>query len=554
MNPNITRGSRIHGLLAYLYGPGRHNEHTDPHLVGSWDGFAPDPGCNPNATLKHLANTLDLRPSQLGDALHKRHVWHCSVRAAPEDRELTDKEWDMIARRVLHAVGVSSEGDDDGCRWVAVRHARDHIHIAATLVRGDLRKVYPRDDYPKAQAACRKLEAELGLRRLNPGDRTAAKRASTGERRKAERLNLPALPSDTLRTAVRQALAAAGTEEDFFDRLAAARILVRHKKGPSGDVLGYSVALPDDDTPIWYAGSTLAPDLSLPKIRQALPDTTAPLSVQAARASRPEAARRHATSRLDRAQHALARGADDAADDLAGTGAVLDALAATANDPTRTEILQAARAFERATRSHVRAENADLRALRAAAREIIHAGTPRRDDGAAAAAILTALLLTVAAAARWHAARGHAQQAAAARSTAQHLRSAYRMAAASPMATLRGRAAHLPAEQRARLDAVVATTPAGTGHGTRSTPPMDALTATLAEAQEAGYDPETLLREASDARELRTAVSVEDVLVWRIRRLARLPSPDGPNDDAGRAANRPRTAKEQAASRPNPTR
>ncbi|MEU6440401.1 mobilization protein [Streptomyces sp. NPDC047046] len=553
MNPNITRGSRIYGLLAYLYGPGRHNEHTDPHLVGSWDGFAPDPGRDPNVTLKHLANTLALRPSQLGDALHKRHVWHCSVRTAPEDRELTDREWDMIARRVLHAVGVSREGDDDGCRWVAVRHARDHIHIAATLVRGDLRKVYPRYDYPKAQAACRELEAELGLRRLNPGDRTAAKRASTGERRKAERLNLPELPSDTLRTAVRQALAAAGTEEDFFAHLTAARILVRHKRGPSGDVLGYSVALPDDDTPIWYAGSTLAPDLSLPKIRRALPNTTAPLSVQAARASRPGAVRRRATSRLDRAQHALARGGDDGADDLAGTGAVLDALAATANEPTRSEILQAARAFERATRSHVRAENADRRALRAAAREIIRAGTPRQDDGAAAAAILTALLLTVAAAVRWHAARGHAQQAAAARSTAQHLRTAYRMAAASPMATLRDRAAHLPTDQRARLDAAITTALPGSGNSKRSTRPMDALTATLAEVQEAGYDPETLLRDASDARELRTAVSVEDVLVWRIRRLAHLPAPDGRNDHAARPADHPRTANDQA-NRTNPAR
>jgi hypothetical protein len=23
--------------------PGKRDEHTDPHLVGSWDGFAPDP-------------------------------------------------------------------------------------------------------------------------------------------------------------------------------------------------------------------------------------------------------------------------------------------------------------------------------------------------------------------------------------------------------------------------------------------------------------------------------------------------------------------------------
>jgi hypothetical protein len=44
MVPNIRRGSRTHGLLVHLYGPGKRDEHTDPHLVGSWDGFAPDPG------------------------------------------------------------------------------------------------------------------------------------------------------------------------------------------------------------------------------------------------------------------------------------------------------------------------------------------------------------------------------------------------------------------------------------------------------------------------------------------------------------------------------
>jgi hypothetical protein len=140
MNPNVTRGSRTHGLLAYLYGPGRHNEHTDPHLVGSWDGFAPDPGRDPQTTVKHLATVLDLRVKQAGDRAPARHVWHCSVRTAPEDRHLTDDEWDMVARHVLREVGIARDGDPDSCRWVAVRHADDHIHIAATLVRGDLRR------------------------------------------------------------------------------------------------------------------------------------------------------------------------------------------------------------------------------------------------------------------------------------------------------------------------------------------------------------------------------------------------------------------------------
>ena len=31
--PNVTRGDRMGGLLTYLAGEGRHNEHTEPHLV-----------------------------------------------------------------------------------------------------------------------------------------------------------------------------------------------------------------------------------------------------------------------------------------------------------------------------------------------------------------------------------------------------------------------------------------------------------------------------------------------------------------------------------------
>ena len=30
------RGERCEGLIYYLYGPGRHEEHTDPHIVAGW--------------------------------------------------------------------------------------------------------------------------------------------------------------------------------------------------------------------------------------------------------------------------------------------------------------------------------------------------------------------------------------------------------------------------------------------------------------------------------------------------------------------------------------
>ena len=34
MIPNITKGDKPIGVMKYLVGPGRANEHTDPHLVG----------------------------------------------------------------------------------------------------------------------------------------------------------------------------------------------------------------------------------------------------------------------------------------------------------------------------------------------------------------------------------------------------------------------------------------------------------------------------------------------------------------------------------------
>ncbi|MFD9479413.1 hypothetical protein [Streptomyces nojiriensis] len=42
--------------------------------------------------------------------------------------------------------------------------------------------------------------------------------------------------------------------------------------------------------------------------------------------------------------------------------------------------------------------------------------------------------------------------------------------------------------------------------------------------QKAGHDPAALLTEATRRRELDTATSISDVLVWRLRRSAHLPA------------------------------
>ena len=541
MIPKIRRGSRTHGLLAYLYGPGRRDEHIDAHLVGSWDGFAPDPGRDPQATLARLTATLDLRVKQAGAKAPAQHVWHCSVRTAPEDRPLTDDEWGAVAHRLVRAVGLARDGDPDGCRWVAVRHADEHIHIVATMVRGDLRRPRLNCDYKKAQTECRLLEREMGLRQLNPGDGTAARRPTSAERFKAERTGRPETARETLRDAVRQTVAGAATEAEFLTRLHQAGVRVKLRHAPSGDVLGYAVALPGDrnrdSAPIWYGGSALAPDLSLPKIRRRLAVGFSETTPHDGDPSPTARARRNASRVSERVAITLHGDENDekAAAELVSVGELLDAVAHTSPATTRRELHAAARAFERATRSHVRAAGGGVRATRAAARGIIQAGAAlgRGEDGATTAILLSTLVLVATAAASWHAARGHAQQAAACSQAAEHLRTAYHQAAAVPMRKLHQQGRSLPAPERRRLEASIRTALPEHHHprADATSRGRDALLATLAHAERAGCKPEALLRKAIAMRELDTAEDLNDVLVWRLHRLARLPANPAEADD-----------------------
>ncbi|WP_329576663.1 MULTISPECIES: relaxase/mobilization nuclease domain-containing protein [unclassified Streptomyces] len=537
MVPDISTGSRTYGLLAYLYGPGRRDEHTDPHIVAAWSPeLAPDPGRDPAATLKQLTDRLDLPVLALPqDRRPARHVWHCPVRTAPGDRYLTDAEWGEVARRIVHATGIAEEGDDKACRWIAIRHADDHIHIVATLKREDGRSPRRHEDGIRAQAECRKIEREWGLQVLNQGDGTAARRPTSAERSKAERTGRAEPPRETLREQVRQALAGAADEDEFFRRLTEAGLRLDKRIAPSGDTIGYKVALPGDRNrdgqPIWFSGSKLAPDLSLPQIRDRLEagtvDNEPVPGGPVHQSSRPARARRNATHIAEQALTTLAGDHDgDIAAQLVGVGELLDAVAQTAPVSTHEELSKAARTFERATRSHIRAEHADHRALRSAARGIVRAGNAlgKGEDGGTTAMLLSTMVLVTIAAIRWHSARGHAQQAAAARQAAQHLRAAYRTAAATPMNTMRAQGRQLPFPVRDRYaHTLEGALPAQADH-LLCEPGWDALAATLAQAEHEGHDPEALLQQAIGSRELDTADNVTDVLVWRLRSIGELPA------------------------------
>ncbi|MGW7311230.1 mobilization protein, partial [Streptomyces sp. NPDC054835] len=322
----------------------------------------------------------------------------------------------------------------------------------------------------------------------------------------------------------------------FSPRPPAAGLLVKTRVAPSGDLLGYKVALPDDRNkdgePVYYPGARLAPDLSLPRIRErwsgnGRQDGAGLESAGLLGSTPPSVARRRtATATWEAILLIEHRGDAVVAAYIAAAGEILDALAKTSAAHTREGLRDAAREFERASRSHVRAARGHDRALRRAARDLVYGGPAlgHGEDGATTAMAIDMLFFLITAAGHWHARKGHAQQAEAAHRAAQHLRTAYQAAAEQPLAVLhrRGRNLTRPMLQR-QADAVRAAIP-GLAEQVLAEPGWPALAATLADAEAAGHDPAPLLAEAAALRELGTAESLSDVLIWRLRRTADLPA------------------------------
>ena len=286
MITKVVHGWRPAGLLAYLLGPGTAEVHRAPRVIASWDGL--DAGWQPAST---GPGEYDLALGPLITALHapavaaglptrapaeqgkRGYVWHCSARVAATDRVLSDGEWAGIARELLDGAGIAVSGDAGGPRWVAVRHAEDHIHIAAVLVRQDTEST--------VLAAPRLPEAPRG----GPADR-AAPRADgdrgTGRHRRPATVARGDREGRVGRAGCRRGWSCAAppsrprsprpTSTSFVAYLQERGYRVGLRRAPSGDLLGYKLARPGDVTaagePVFYSGSKLAPDLSLPRLQQ----------------------------------------------------------------------------------------------------------------------------------------------------------------------------------------------------------------------------------------------------------------------------------------------
>jgi hypothetical protein len=293
------RGRRVHGLLYYLFTEGQAGEkhlssaHEQPRVIAGFDDpghLQPGQRANGRPDIRRLAGLLTQPLQVAGVGPDDRPVYHLVASAAKDphtgqlrDRLLTDADWADIAAEYLHRLGFATRGDDHGVRWVAVRHADDHIHIVATLVRQDGKRVHPHNDYYTVRRASHAIEARYGLVSTAPADRTAAKRPTRAETEKLTRVQaeraveggpVPRLTDrEQLRRHVRTAAVGSRTTSEFFTRLERSGVLVRlrYSEQNPGQVTGYAVALPDRSAtprePVWFGGGKLAPDLTLPKLQ-----------------------------------------------------------------------------------------------------------------------------------------------------------------------------------------------------------------------------------------------------------------------------------------------
>jgi hypothetical protein len=439
------RGERVEPLIYYLFGPGRHEEHTDPHIVAGWRHPAElEPPLRPDGSrdFRRLNGLLRQPHEAMGNFSFARPVWHCAVRAAPEDKTLSDEEWAQIAHDVMHRTGLAPHGqEDDAVRWIAVRHGDDHIHIVAMLARQDGRRPSTSNDRYRVREACLAAERRYGLRSTAPADRTAPRRPTRAETEKTARRRLDEPTRVTLRRHVTTAAATSASSTEFFTRLQAARVLTRprYSSQDPGQVTGYAVALPGDTSrdgsPVWYGGAKLAPDLSWPKLSQRWPGTGQAPARRLTAAERAAAWDQAVRDAADATGQIRALAGTDPAAAADAAWAASDALHAAAALLGSRVLRQAADAYDRAARApygRIPAPTPAGNQLRQAARLLGALAYLTRDPALTPIVLITRLAALAEAVAHLRDVQQRAAQAAAARASAGHLHAVTRLTPARP--------------------------------------------------------------------------------------------------------------------------
>ncbi|TXR51572.1 relaxase/mobilization nuclease domain-containing protein [Quadrisphaera setariae] len=211
-------------------------------------------------------------------------IWRTSLRAAPQDRVLSDGEWGQIATGYISAMGLTEHP------WTATRHGEDHIHLTVSRVSWAGTVASLSHDFTKAQTACRSIEVAHQLIDASARYDRARPQISHGERERGQRLaaqtaDRAAAPGrdgssegsrqllgggererlrELVGTATALAAASGRGREGFEEHLTRSGVLFRANVASTGRVSGYSYGLDGHvdagGTQVFFKGSQLGKD------------------------------------------------------------------------------------------------------------------------------------------------------------------------------------------------------------------------------------------------------------------------------------------------------
>ena len=249
------------GLVRYLFGPGRAEEHINPRIVAAsdptWLGTVQPDG----VTLAQLISELDEPVIVHGDKTRAGYVYHLVVSVPAGDGQLSDDRWQQTAQRFAEKLGF-----DEQVHWIAINHGtstngNDHIHFVANLIHADDGRVHKLAfDRMRQREACIELEEEFGLTATSPagmGEGRSLSRREVEQLRSGEVGNVSDLGQHRVATIVRAVATGARSEGEYVERLRGEGLVLRprQEKDRPGVITGYSVAeRAADGRLVWYGG------------------------------------------------------------------------------------------------------------------------------------------------------------------------------------------------------------------------------------------------------------------------------------------------------------
>lgn len=284
MIAKITHGRSASRALAYDHGPGRADEHVNPHRVAGniagreWRVRAHTMQRFVSAHQNTKQENSTARAGKDGQGKPERGVYRIALANPNTDRVLSDREWRQIADKFVER--FSGRDAVDMGPWEATRHDAHHIHLTISKYGYDGSRMSESHDYRRVASICRELEAEHGLT-------NAAQRSGRGsgrvraDKEHAARAQVagrgePPKDRDWLRETVGQVIKDGGG----IDELRAAGVEVKLNQASTGRVsgisyarareVGHHVAHRDGGEQIWFKGSQLGKAYRWSQVREHL--------------------------------------------------------------------------------------------------------------------------------------------------------------------------------------------------------------------------------------------------------------------------------------------